>query len=773
LNHPFSKLSIAVNASSPLFKAVVYRYNRAMSISVNSAGRFNCGGRCVFKAVITEGEKPRLVFDSKRTPCVKYCARHAGYIGTFLSDERLRYPLKRTGARGEGAFTRVSWDEAVGIIADNWRGISRSHGPASRYVQYSSGVSALARPDYFVKRLLALDGGFLDKYNSYSTACTSFVTPYIYGTTMTGSSSGLLRKSKLIILWGHNPAETLFGAYLMENLVRAKQAGVKIITIDPRLSRTAKKLGAEWIPPRPGTDGALACAMSCEIIRCRKEDRRFLDTFCEGFDRYEAYLLGKTDGVPKTAEWAAAITGVGADRIRSLALEYADAKPAALLSGWGPQRTSNGEQGVRAIAALCCVTGNIGKEGGAAGGVGYVKGHLQPALPSPPNPVKAAIPSFTWTDQVEKGAVKMIFNLGGNTLVNQHSDINRTAAILKDPSKCAFIVVSDLFMTPSARFADILLPATSFLETPNITMPWEEGDYLLHTNRIVPPPGECRFEYDWLCEVADRLGLYREFSDGGKSLNNWLESAYDELRAVETELPPYGQFSAEGGYFYKQKREYTAFKEQIEDFAHNPFPTPSGKIEIYSKRLEELAIPGIPAIPAYTDGFENSRDPLINRFPFQLVGYHSRRRCHSIHDNNERMERLDPQRCDIHPTDAEAYGVKDGDTIEVFNDRGRMRLRARLTEGIMRGVLAIAQGAWWTPDRDGVDVRGSINTLTTLRPTPLARGNPQHSILAGISPGPGGALPEAIPPRSEPRPPMEPRAIGPTSRYPQRPPNIG
>jgi anaerobic dimethyl sulfoxide reductase subunit A len=593
-------------------------------------------------------------------------------------------------------------------------------------------VSALARPDYFAKRLLALDGGFLDRYNSYSTACTAFVTPYIYGSTMTGSSSSLLAKSKLIILWGHNPAETLFGAYLMENLIRAKDVGVRIIALDPRLSRTAKKLGAQWIPLRPGTDGALACAMSYEIINCQKEDRRFLETFCEGFDRYEAYLRGNTDGVSKTAEWAAAITGITAGRIRTLALEYADAKPAAILSGWGPQRTSNGEQGVRAISALCCVTGNTGKEGGSAGGAGYIKGHSQPALPRPPNPVKAAIPSFTWTEYVEKGAIKMILNLGGNTLINQHSDVNRTAALLKDTSKCEFIVVSDLFITPSARFADILLPATSFLETPNITMPWEEGDYLLHTNRIAPPPGESRFEYEWLCEVAERLGLYRQFSDNGKTPDLWLESAYNELRSVETELPPYAQFRADGGYFYKHKTEYTAFKEQIKDFPRNPFPTPSGKIEIYSKRLEELAIPGIPAIPAYTEGFENSRDPLVNRFPFQVVGYHSRRRCHSIHDNNEKMERLDPQGCDINPQDAEAYRIKDGDTIEVFNDRGRLRIRARVTEGIMRGVLAIAQGAWWTPAGNGVDVRGSINTLTTLRPTPLARGNPQHSILAEI-----------------------------------------
>ena len=703
-----------------------------MATFVNSAGRFNCGGRCSFRAVMEEGKPVRLVFNAKKTPCVKQCPRHTGYLSTFLSEERLRYPMKRTGKRGEGAFTRISWEEAVGIIAENWQAVKRRHGPASRYVNYSSGVSALARPDYFAKRLLALDGGFLDKYNSYSTACTALVTPYIYGTTLTGSSSVFLLKSKLIILWGHNPAETIFGAYLMENLLRAKTAGIPIIVLDPRRSMTADKLNARWIPLRPGTDGALACALVCEIIMAQKEDRPFLDTFCEGFDQYEAYLLGKTDGVKKGAEWAAAITGIPADTIRGLALEYADAKPAAILSGWGPQRTSNGEQGVRAIAALCCVTGNVGKEGGGAGGVGYVKGRFQPALRYPPNPVTEAIPSFTWTDAVDKGAVKMILNLGGNTLLNQHSDINKTAAILRDESKCAFIVVSDLFMTGSARFADILLPATSFLETANITMPWEEGDYLLHTNKIAEPVGESRFEYDWLCEVARHLGRFEAFTEGRPSVDNWLKSAYDELRTVERELPPYETFRADGGYFYKQKTARIAFKQQIEDFAHNPFPTPSGKIEIYSQRLADRAIPGIPAIPAYTEGFETIHDPLAKRHPFQLIGWHTRRRCHSIHDNNPRMERLDPQCCVINTEDAARYGIRDGDVIEVFNDRGRIRIKARVTDGIMRGVLAIAQGAWWQPDGEGVDLRGNINTLTTLRPTPLAGGNPQHSNLASI-----------------------------------------
>jgi anaerobic dimethyl sulfoxide reductase subunit A len=264
-------------------------------------------------------------------------------------------------------------------------------------------------------------------------------------------------------------------------------------------------------------------------------------------------------------------------------------------------------------------------------------------------------------------------------------------------------------------------------------MPWEEGDYLLHTNKIAEPPGESRFEYEWLCDVARRLGWYEAFTEGKPTVGDWLRTAYDELRAVETELPPYEQFKADGGYFYHQKTAFAAFKKQIEDSLCHPFPTPSGKIEIYSQRLADLAIPGIPAIPAYTEGFETVHDPRITRFPFQLIGWHTRRRCHSIHDSNAAMEKLDPQCCVINPEDAAAYGVRDGSLIEIFNDRGRIRIKARVTAAVMRGVLAIAQGAWWSPDQDGTDLRGNINTLTTLRPTPRAKGNPQHSNLVTIT----------------------------------------
>ncbi|MEW9122202.1 MAG: molybdopterin dinucleotide binding domain-containing protein, partial [Thermotaleaceae bacterium] len=165
----------------------------------------------------------------------------------------------------------------------------------------------------------------------------------------------------------------------------------------------------------------------------------------------------------------------------------------------------------------------------------------------------------------------------------------------------------------------------------------------------------------------------------------------------------------------------------------NPFPTPSGKIEIFSERLFRMNQPeDIPAIPKYVPSFEGAEDPLREKYPLQLIGWHSKRRTHSTHDNNENMDKIHRQRIWINEKDAQRRGIQDGDLVELWNDRGRVRIPAYVTTRIIEGVAALSQGAWYTPDTEGVDHRGSINVLTTSRPTPLAKGNPQHTNLVEI-----------------------------------------
>ena len=734
---------------------------------IHTTGRNNCGGRCIIHAHVKNGQIEKLTTDTPQAAgddvplCA--CVRGLNYHKTFLGPDRLRYPMKRVGQRGEGKFQRISWEEATDLIAREWVRIRDTYGPGSRYVNYATGISAAISGSSLAKRLLKLDGGYLGYYNSYSTACIRKATDLMYGTCETGNSLSDWLSSNLIILWGHNPAETKFDSETMYYLRRARKKGIPIIVVDPRRNDTAEQLGAEWIPLRPATDAALQDAMAYVIVEEGLQDQDFLDRCCLGFDKAHmpegvdpsecvlSYLTGEKDGVAKTPEWAQAITGVPAETIRSLAIRYATARPAALVQGFGAQRHAYGEQGARGGILLACMTGNVGISGGWASGSGLCTQHPWVDMPDVPNPYPMEIPTYLWTEAVVRGHeltqldgvtggeqlasdIKMILNLAGNCLINQHGDINRTAQILRDTSKCEFIVCSDLFMTASAKFADVLLPGVSMFEGENITQPWQYGDFVGFNNQVIEPMYEGRFEYDWLSEVAEKIGLGPQFTEG-RTLGQWLEWCYEDLRRKEPELPDYETFKKAGIYRYQNTPVRIAFADQRRDIDHHPFPTPSGKVELFSPKIYHTQFRDfMPAIPRYVDPPEGPNDPLRERYPLQLIGWHTKRRCHSIHDNNQAMHAIDPQALWMHPKDAQARGITEGQQVLIWNDRGRVQIGAHLTERIMPGVVALSQGAWYNPDENGTDHGGCINVLTSLRPTPYARGNGQHTNLVEVRP---------------------------------------
>ena len=622
-----------------------------------------------------------------------------------------------------------------------------------------------------MQRLLALDGGYLGCYNSYSSACIRNATDTTYGTSETGTHPTDWLNSQLIILWGHNPAETRFDSSTMFYLKKAKAAGIPIIVIDPRKNDTAIALDASWIPIRPATDSALADAMAYIIIKEGLQDQNFLDQCCLGFDAAHmpenvdpslnclSYLMGETDGVPKTPQWGEGITGIPAETIRELAIRYATAKPAAIIQGYGAQRNAYGEQSARGAILLACLTGNVGISGGSAAGAGDCSTHELPGFPIPANPYNRALPVFLWTDAIDHGSemneydgirtcdqgifdnpeninldsnIKMIFNLASNTLVNQHGNINDTTELLKDTSKCEFIVCSDLFMTASAKFADLLLPGVSMFEEENITKPWKFTEFLGFNNKVIEPLYECKTEYDWIRELAKRIGLENEFTEG-RDYGQWLRYIYEDLRTRETELPEYDRFREKGIYKYEEKGYPIPFEQEVNDPKHHPFPTPSGKIELFSTKLWKAPMKDfMPPIPRYVDPPEGPKDPLSKRFPLQLSGWHTKCRTHTVHDNNPGLRKLDPQCLWIHPDDASNRNIKDGDMVLVYNDRGKVKIPAKITDRIAKGVTALAQGTWYTPDENGTDTRGSINVLTSERPTPFARGNGQHTNLVEV-----------------------------------------
>jgi anaerobic dimethyl sulfoxide reductase subunit A len=725
----------------------------------------NCGGRCVLKAHVKDGRIVRITTDTEPdepdAPQLRACLRGRSYRTRVYHPDRLQYPMKRTGRRGEGKFVRITWDEALDEIARQTRRIIDAYGNTAVFFPYATGNSGRLSEGSCLRRLMGLLGGYLNFHNNYSNSANTWGLEYTLGTEQAASSREDLVNAKLIILWGFNPAETVFGTNTAYYIERARTAGAKVIVIDPRYTDTAVALADQWLPIRPTTDNALIDAIAYVLISEGLVDQTFVDRFALGFDEahlpagapagssYKSYLLGVGDGIAKTPAWAEAITGIPAATILHLAREYGSVKPAAIIAGYGPQRHAYGEQPARGLVTLQAMTGNIGRPGGSAGAFGwpgYGRAPRMGGLPQP-NPISLSIPAFLVTDAIARGReltpadgllggdrldsdIKLIFNMAGNALINQHGDINRTAALLADPSKVEFIVVSDQFLTPTARFADILLPATTWFERSDIVMPWAFGDYALFMNQAIAPLYEARNAYDWVTDLAGRFNLADAFTEG-KTAEDWLRHMVDTARAAWPDFPPFEAFRERGVYKYRHPAPHVAFRDQIA--GAKPFPTPSGKIEIYSPRLAALDQPHeIPAIPKYIPAWEGPSDPARAQYPLQCIGWHYKRRCHSIYDNSAWLEEVARQEAWLNPADAAKRRIRAGDPVRVFNERGAIVLPARLTPRVMPGVVAVPQGAWWAPDKRNVDRRGSLNVLTSQRPTPLAKANTQHTLLVQV-----------------------------------------
>lgn len=358
---------------------------------VPTCSTFDCGGKCDIRAHVQGGVVTRISTCpdddvDPEMPLMRACVRGRGYRQFVYHPDRLKYPMKRVGKRGEGKFARITWDEATTLIADNLRRITDQYGPASRFMHTDTAVSGGAfSGDKMARRLLSLTGGYLESYHSVSMGNTAAATPYTYGTAASGSSLDTLAETKLVILWGHNPNETIFG-HTNHYFQQMKRNGTRFIVVDPRYSDTVASLADQWVPLLPTTDNALMDAMMYVIISENLHDRAFIARHAIGFDEgsmppgvpagesLTAYLFGEKDNVAKTPEWAERITHVPAQTIRQLARDYATTKPAALIQGWGPQRHICGERTARGSTLLATITGNVGVKGG------WLRRHRQPAL---------------------------------------------------------------------------------------------------------------------------------------------------------------------------------------------------------------------------------------------------------------------------------------------------------------------------------------------------------------------------------------------------------
>ncbi|MGD0781503.1 MAG: molybdopterin-dependent oxidoreductase, partial [Candidatus Aminicenantales bacterium] len=397
--------------------------------------------------------------DTFEAPQLRACPRGRAYRRREHHPGRLGYPMKRTGVRGESKFARISWDEALDIMARELTRVKKTYGNSALFIPYGTGSYNQTNGRQTAQRLLNLFGGSLGSYNNYSWACMAAATDTVYGTGVTGNQRQDWINAKIILMWGWNPSEMRDGTNTELFLRRAREKGARIVCLDPRLTMSAVALADEWIPVRPGTDAALMTAMAHVLISEKLYDADFVRTHCLGFDEtqmpggaegaesYKDYVLGTRDKIPKTPAWAEAITGVPRDTIVRLARDYGTRKPGVLYQGYGMQRRAYGEQVVRAGCVLSALTGNVGVSGGWAGGLALQApdgGPLWNVFPAGTNPVKTSIPTFLWTEAVLRGKamgpaegvrgaekldndIKLIYAVASNILINQHADINRTA----------------------------------------------------------------------------------------------------------------------------------------------------------------------------------------------------------------------------------------------------------------------------------------------------------------------------------------------------------
>ena len=651
------------------------------------------------------------------------CLKGISYARRYESPDRILAPLRRGAG---GSFERVSWDTALGEISERLKQVRTAHGPESvLYYDASGSHGALGR---LAMAFWHQFGGCTLTYGDLCWPAGLEATRLTYGTNLHNHPRHTV-DSRFILVWGHNPAETNIHQWRL--ILEAQERGARLVVIDPRSTDTTDAADLH-LQPRPGTDAALALAVARVIVDEGLDDREFLTRHASGVDRY----LARLHEYP--VERVAGITGLPADLIVSLAREYARAKPALLIAGFGLQRNHHAGQMMRAVGLLPALTGNIGVKGGGWQYANLASHVVQdPPLPPEPAAVRRALPVSRLGPgllQLTSPTVKAAWVEKGNPLSqNPHSSAVREAFAAMD-----LVVVVDQFMSDTAQAAHYVLPAKTLFEEEDVcTAYWHP--YLQLRAKILESPGEVKTETEIWRLLAERFRF---------------DTRYFPADGVEAGRLLQQMLGADGAALLDRLRREPVIPEGRSDvpFGDGVFPTPSGKVEFVSEEATRLW--GVDAVPEYVALPEGHSSVMAGKYPLQLLSCKTRDRIHSQFGNLDWVRAVErPHRLDMHPVDAEARGLNEGDVAAVWNDRGRIEIEVRLDEGLRPGVVHVLEGRCHAGDPE-------INRLTDAGVTDMNHGATFYECLVQVARlrsglGPISPRPEL---RRDVRPPQTARA---------------
>lgn len=687
-------------------------------------------------------------------------------------------PGSRPELRGAEPFVEAPWDEALDLVAAEVARVSAAHGNAAifggSYGWASAGRFHHAQSQ--IHRFLNMAGGYVRHTESYSLGAAHVIMPHIVGSMadmMADHSTWdvLADHTRLFVCFGGVPAKNAqsspggAGRHRVRDGLRGMaEAGCRFVNIGPCHDNLDTGHPAEWIPCRPNTDAALMLALAWQLQAEGLHDAAFLASHTTGYDRFAAYLTGALDGVPKSPDWAEPITGVPAAQIVALARDMAASRTMLNIS-WSLQRAHHGEQPFWMLVTLAAMLGQIGLPGGGFA-VGYGPSNTMgsrhrrlsgPSLSQGRNPVPDYIPvariadmlmnpgqAFTHNGQaLAYPDIRLVYWAGGNPY-HHHQDLNRLGKAWQKPET---IILHEPFWTATAKRADIVLPVTTAMERNDIGYATQEG-LLVAMKRMMPPLHEARDDHAIFAALAQRMGFGEEFTEGRDEMG-WLRHIYDSCRSRWDDqgvaIPEFDRFWAGGLHDLEAEAKTTVMLERFRaDPDAHPVRTPSGRIEIVSETIEGFGLDFTPH-PVWREPVEWLGAEAAGEHPLHLLTDQPGRKLHSQLDSSPhsaagKVAGREP--IYMNPADATARGIRAGDVVEVFNDRGRCLAGAVLTDKMMPGVVRISTGAWYDPQADGLEKHGNPNVLTLdIGASDLSQGCAAQTCLVQVG-LPRGPVPE-------------------------------